>query len=68
MKDPLKQICANCGLSNGAHGAGIKVMNQCPMHEGYMDWPTSGITTFIPSGRYGTVPQGKKSKITQASQ
>jgi hypothetical protein len=66
VKDPLSKICDTCGLTNGSHRADSKILNQCPLHEGWMDWPTRGITTFIDSGKYGTVPQGTLSKVSQA--
>jgi hypothetical protein len=58
----LDAICSNCGLTKGAHRADSKVPDQCPEHEGWMDWPDHGITTFRDSGESGKVENGTLSK------
>lgn len=55
-------ICAVCGLTLGAHRADSKVPDQCPEHEGWMDWPDVGVTTFRDSGERGEVQPGTPSK------
>lgn len=58
-KDIYKRICGNCGLTFGAHRGEDDL---CPEHEGHMDWPTSGLTTFVDSGHVGDVELGTASK------
>jgi hypothetical protein len=55
------RICAVCRLSFGAHRADAICRNQCPGHEGRMDWPSNGITTFVDSGEAYAVPPGTPS-------
>jgi hypothetical protein len=57
------RICAACGLTFGSHRGDSTVPDQCPAHEGCMDWPTAGITTFRDSGEQGEVPYGTPSKV-----
>ena len=57
--EPLNEICGNCGLSLGSHRADSICCNQCPQHEGHMDWPVTGISTFLPTGRFA-IPQPSK--------
>lgn len=57
----LRAICEECGLTFGAHRGDSICRDQCPGHEGGMDWPKSGITTFRDSGRTGDVPLGTPS-------
>jgi hypothetical protein len=54
MKDPLKEICSNCGCTWGSHHGGSTTwpFNYCPGHEGEMDWEEGPGTTFKLSGRY----------------
>ena len=60
MKE-LKEICANCGCTQGSHSAGgyysyqYKMhvpYNYCPGDEGRMNWDKGPGTTFKPSGKY----------------
>ena len=48
--DRMNEICAVCGLVYGSH-KGHGPANQCPMHEGRMDWPEVA-TIFEPTGTY----------------
>lgn len=64
----MESICENCGLSFGAHRADATIPNQCPMHEGWMDWPTRGVTTFIDSGLKASIPSGTISKKITSQQ
>ena len=64
--DFLDRVCSNCGLTFGSHRAGAEILNQCPLHEGHMDWPSAGITTFIDSGEKKEVPYGTPSKVSLA--
>jgi hypothetical protein len=59
----LNRICAKCGLTFGAHRADSTCKDQCPNHEGEMDWPTRGITTFMDSGESHPVTEGTLSKL-----
>lgn len=61
MCDDLRHICSTCGLTFGSHRADGIIPNQCPGHEGAMDWPDYGITTFRDSGRVGEIPKGTPS-------
>lgn len=54
----MDAICGACGLTFGSHRADGIVHNQCPEHEGAMDWPGTGVTIFIDSGNTGIVPDG----------
>jgi hypothetical protein len=65
MESRLKETCLNCGLTLGSHSAGgyyshfYKAWihsNQCPGHEGRMDWDAGPGTAFIPSGNYKDIP------------
>jgi len=58
--NPLKQICQICGLTYGAHRG---TNNQCPQHEGWMDWPTENVTFFKDSGEEKEIPCGTQSKL-----
>jgi hypothetical protein len=60
--DALYDICENCGLTLGSHRCDSICLNQCPGHEGRMDWPTSGITVYEPSGDRRVVKRGTPSK------
>ena len=58
----MNEICLNCGLTFGSHRGDSICRNQCPAHEGRMDWPkVGGITTFAASGEYREVPYGTAS-------
>jgi hypothetical protein len=57
------EICGRCGLSFGAHRADHRALNQCPAHEGRMDWPDVNVGTFVPTGEYRQVPKGTPSKL-----
>lgn len=59
----MLHICATCGLTKGSHRADSKVPDQCPAHEGAMDWPDWNVTTFRESGEYREVPGGTPSKV-----
>lgn len=61
----LDAICATCGLTFGAHRADAKIPDQCPAHEGWMDWPDHGVTTFRDSGEVGEVENGTPSARVQ---
>jgi hypothetical protein len=50
------RICKNCGLTYGAHRADSICHDQCPDHQGRMDWSTTHITTFVDSGELGNIP------------
>jgi len=54
MNNYLKEICANCGCTLGAHHGGCNPYprDYCPGHEGRMDWENGPGTTFSPSGIY----------------
>lgn len=58
----LNERCGNCGLSRGAHSAGATLMgfssNQCPGHEGEMDWENGPGRHFLPTADYTRVPLG----------
>jgi 5-methylcytosine-specific restriction endonuclease McrA len=60
--DDLNALCATCGLTKGAHRADHKVPDQCPEHEGWMDWPDVRVTTFRDSGERGEVENGTPSR------
>lgn len=60
-------LCAVCGLTYGSHRADSTVPDQCPAHEGRMDWPREGITTFRDSGEHGEVPYGTPAKRRTAA-
>lgn len=57
----LNRICANCGLTYGSHRGDSVCKDQCPQHEGSMDWPSTGITIFEDSGEVREVPRGTPS-------
>lgn len=59
----MNAICENCGLSKGAHRGDSKVPDQCPAHEGGMDWPVSGVTTFRDSGNVEDIELGTPSAL-----
>lgn len=64
--DYLNRICAVCGLTFGSHRADSICRNQCPGHEGKMDWPKTMITTFVDSGdkvRPREIPYGTPSRV-----
>ncbi len=64
MDNVFDEVCTNCGLTFGSHRGDSICHNQCPKHQGYMDWPTmeeGGITTFVGSGIYREVLNGTKS-------
>ncbi len=57
----LKEICANCGCTYGAHCASkyysdmykkFIPQDYCPGHEGRMDWDKGPGTVFKPSGEF----------------
>lgn len=58
MHMQMRERCVNCGCSKGAHSGGDTLValgaNQCPQHEGRMDWP-SPPSYFVPSGDYDPV-------------
>ena len=58
----MDRICATCGLTFGSHRADSVVRDQCPRHEGRMDWPTTGITIFVDSGITEEIEYGTESK------
>ncbi len=52
---PLLEICGCCGILQGSHHASESdghPYNQCPKHEGRMDWPDDDITVFVPTDTY----------------
>jgi hypothetical protein len=53
----LDRICANCGLSWGAHRAD-RHDGQCPGHEGRMDWDQGPGTRFVDSGEVHDIEAG----------
>jgi hypothetical protein len=62
MPDPhFDRICVNCGLTFGSHRGDAHVMDQCPQHEGGMDWPETDLTVFKDSGEVRKVPRGTPS-------
>lgn len=61
--EPLNEICGRCGLTRGGHRADSIIRDQCPVHDGYMDWPDKLVTIFKPTGEYGEREYGKLSKI-----
>lgn len=60
--DQWNEVCANCGLTLGSHRADSHIPNQCPTHEGRMDWPSTGVTVFVPTGAFEDVPTGTPSR------
>lgn len=52
------RVCARCGLTFGSHRGDNTCRDQCPEHEGRMDWATVGVTTFVDSGELRTVEYG----------
>lgn len=60
---PLDAICARCGLTYGSHRGDSICRDQCPEHEGRMDWPSTRITTFEDSGDRGEVPHGWPTRV-----
>ncbi len=61
MFHDLKEICANCGCTKGAHcGTGYYSdhykmyipYDYCPGHEGRMDWDQGPGTVFKSSGKF----------------
>jgi hypothetical protein len=67
----LKEVCANCGLTFGAHCAAtyhsdfyrrIIPRNFCPGHEGRMDWDKGPGTVFLSSGDYHDISHGTEAK------
>lgn len=50
----LKEICANCGFTFGAHHAGRAPYpyNYCPGQEKGMDWKNGPGTSFRSTGTY----------------
>lgn len=58
----LDRICERCELSFGAHRGDSICRDQCPQHEGRMDYPDTDITTFVDSGRLAKVPRDTPSK------
>lgn len=66
--DPiLDRLCERCGLTYGAHRGDQICHDQCPLHEGGMDWPSVGVTTFVASGQLGKVPRGTPSLVGGAA-
>lgn len=70
-RDLLSELCAACSLTFGAHRAGIDEgdyrHNQCPGHEGYMDWDESPGTVFVPTGEFLEVPRGTPAKVNEVT-
>ena len=62
----LDEVCGRCGLTFGAHRADSIYPDQCPGHEGWMDWPETGNGSFLPSGTYERVEDGTPSKVGAA--
>ena len=58
----FNRICAICGLSFGSHRGDLICLNQCPDHEGRMDWSKDYITIFVDSGEVRKVITGTKRK------
>ncbi len=56
------RICKNCGLTFGSHRGDNICRNQCPDHEGRMDWSKEKITVFIDSGELKEIPYGTARK------
>jgi hypothetical protein len=63
----FNEVCGNCGLTFGAHRGDSICHNQCPEHEGSMDWNMEHITVFKSTGNYKEVKSGteRKSKWTR---
>lgn len=73
--DFLKEICANCGCTLGAHNAGTYYShhykkeipnNYCPGHQGRMDWDLGPGTVFVGSGSFEEVKYGTPAKGVKA--
>jgi len=65
MASSLNEICGRCGLTFGSHHAGRApnyTYNQCPGHEGQMDWNESPGTVFKHTGKYKLVQKGQEAK------
>ena len=58
----FSRICSNCGLTFGSHRADAVCPNQCPDHEGWMDWADTHITVFADSGEVDEIPRGTERK------
>jgi len=63
-REYLREVCANCGLTMGAHHGGTSPWpyNYCPGHEGRMDWENGPGTIFSPSGEYRDREIGRPAK------
>jgi hypothetical protein len=59
------QICRNCGLTFLSHKRVSPFGFQCPLHEGFDDWPdpeTDAVTYFSATDKYEDIPLGTPSK------
>ncbi len=59
----MNAICSICGLTYGSHRADSTAWDQCPSHEGMMDWPERGATFFVDSGKKGNPARGTPSAV-----
>ena len=64
MNEPLNEVCANCGLTWGSHRADSDARDQCPGHEGRMDWGAGGGRTFAPTGEFRDIAYGTPARAT----
>ena len=58
----LDKICGNCGLTYGSHRGDSICKDQCPDHQGEMDWSKNRITIFMDSGEVREIPYGTPRK------
>jgi len=58
----FNRICKVCGLTYGSHRGDSICPDQCPDHEGRMDWSKEHITTFVDSGIVDEIPCGTPRK------
>lgn len=71
VQDRFAELCAACSLTFGGHRSGADqdgyLHNQCPGHEGYMDWDESPGTVFVPTGIFLEVPRGTPAKVNEVT-
>jgi hypothetical protein len=69
--DWLDEVCKYCGLTRGAHHGGeyfskthqrIFHFDQCPGHQGRMDWENGPGSCFAGTGQYAEIPYGTPAK------
>ena len=63
MEEEMDRICKICGFTYGSHRGDNICRNQCPRHEGRMDWDMDHITTFVDSGKI-LLPEGVEDETT----